>query len=478
VTETVTPNWFATIALLSWPLVALWLFRTRPVNQAILWTILGGLLLLPVKAFIKLAPGIPQLDKVSIPNLATLVGLVFAAGRPLRIWKRIGLVEVLLLGFVIGPLITSGLNGDPISVGGGITLPSVDYYDGVSAAVSQLIFLLPFFLGRQFLRSAADTFEILRVLVIAGLLYSVPLLIEIRLSPQLHYWFYGYQPSQFIQGMRFGGYRPMAFMGHGLLAAFFVMTTAVAAAALWRTQTRVVRFAPAGVTAYLSAILILCKTLGALVYGAALVPVARWTKPRIQVRMASALVMIVLLYPALRIADLVPVQSLINVATSISEDRARSLQFRFDNEQRLLDRASQRLAFGWGRWGRSRVYDEKSGKDESVTDGRWIISMGQFGIFGFLAEFGLLALPVFRAAAALRFAESMREGVMLAALSLIVAIDMIDLLPNSSLSPFSWLLAGALLGRAELLRATATQLSKSDVDRLFTANARPTKLGT
>jgi hypothetical protein len=453
----VTPNWFATIALMSWPLVATWLFRTRPVNQAILWTILGGMLLLPVKAIIKLAPGIPQLDKISIPNLAALAGCILVAGRPLRLWSRIGLAEVLLLGFVIGPIITSTLNGDSIRIGGGITLPSVDYYDGVSAALSQLIFLVPFFLGRQFLRSADDNLQILRVLVISGLLYSVPLLIEIRLSPQLHNWFYGYHPTEFIQEMRFGGYRPMAFMGHGLLAAFFVMTTAVAAAALWRTQTRVVRFAPAGVTAYLSAMLILCKTLGALVYGAVLVPLVRSAKPRVQSRIASMLVTLALLYPALRIADLVPVQSLISVATSISEDRAHSLQVRFDNEQRLLDRASQRLAFGWGRWGRSRAYDEKSGKDESVTDGRWIIAMGQFGIFGFLAEFGLLALPVFRATAAIRFTESLRDRVFLAALALILAINVVDLVPNSGLMPWTWLLAGALLGRAEALRAVGRQ---------------------
>ena len=46
------------------------------------------------------------------------------------------------------------------------------------------------------------------------------------------------------------------------------------------------------------------------------------------------------------------------------------------------------------------------GNDVSVSDGGWIITLGQFGVFGFLAEFGLLAWPVLRAASALRFAES------------------------------------------------------------------------
>ena len=92
------------------------------------------------------------------------------------------------------------------------------------------------------------------------------MLFEVRMSPQLHYWIYGYHASEFAQAMREGGFRPMVFMGHGLPMAFFAMTTAVAAAALWRTQTSVYRLPPAGVTAYLSGVLVLCKTLGALIY--------------------------------------------------------------------------------------------------------------------------------------------------------------------------------------------------------------------
>jgi hypothetical protein len=79
-----TQNWLAILALLSWSVVALWLYYTRPFNRATAWTILGGLLLLPVGTVIKLAPGIPQLDKASIPNLAALLGCVFVARHRLR----------------------------------------------------------------------------------------------------------------------------------------------------------------------------------------------------------------------------------------------------------------------------------------------------------------------------------------------------------------------------------------------------------
>jgi hypothetical protein len=83
--------------------------------------------------------------------------------------------------------------------------------------------------------------------------------------------------------------------------------------------------------------------------------------------------------------------------------------------------------------------------------------MGTFGFIGFLAEFGLLAVAVFRAAAALRFAASPPDRVALAALALIVAITMIDQLPNSNLNAWAWLMTGALLGRAEALSRVRRQ---------------------
>jgi hypothetical protein len=452
---TPSPNWIATFALLFWPIVVLWLYYSRPVNQATLWAILGASLLLPELAAIKF-PGVPQFDKISIPSLAALVGCLLLARSPLRFWSRFGFAEVLLAMSIIAPFITSELNSDPIFYPG-FVLPAESHYDALSAVVAQLIFLLPFFLGRQLLRSSADHTELLRTLVVAGLIYSLPILLEVRLSPQLHYWLYGYQQHEFIQSMRQGGYRPLVFMPHGLVVAFFVMTTAVAAAALWRMRANLLRLPPAGILTYLVAILVLCKSMGSLVYGGVLVPLVRYTKPRFQLLIATVLVSIALLYPMARATNLFPTRPLFNLAASMSSDRAESLEYRFDNEDRLLARASQRFLFGWGRWNRYRIFDAESGKSLSVTDGRWIITIGQFGLFGFLAEFGLLAFPVFRAASALKYAHSLNDQVGLAALGLIVAINMVDLLPNSSLMPWTWLFAGALLGRAEALHALAHQ---------------------
>jgi hypothetical protein len=447
-----TPNLLAYGALIAWPVVAVWLFRSRPVGLALVWTILGGYLMLPVGTEIKL-PSVPVFDKSSIPNLCALIGCVLAAGRWPKLFSGFGVVELLVLGFVLGPFITSQLNGDTIVIGE-LVLPGVGLYDALSAAVGQFIFLLPFFLGRQFLRHPNSTTDILRALVAAGLVYSIPMLLEVRLSPQLHTWIYGYFPHSFGQQMRDGGFRPVVFLGHGLLVAFFIMTTTVAAAALWRMRISVTRVPPPAIAAYLAVMLILCKTLGALVYGAILVPLVRFASPRLQVRVAMIFATIALTYPLLRATDLVPAQALLEAARSVSEDRAASLNVRLVNEERLLAHASQKLWFGWGRFGRSRVYDEY-GNDISLTDGYWIITLGTFGLMGFLAEFLLLAVPIYRAASALRRTASSSDAIALTALSLIVAISMIDLLPNASISTWTWLLAGALLGQAESVTAAA-----------------------
>ena len=189
----INPNWIAYFALLIWPLVALYFYSRLPIGRATLWTILGGYLLLPVGAEIKFDM-VPAFDKQSIPNLAALIGCALFAGRLPKLFRGLGLVELLIVFLLIGPFITSMLNTDSIRIGQ-TTLPGVGPYDALSAAVTQFIFILPFFLGRQFLRRPEDNVDVLRVMVIAGLAYSLPMLFEVRMSPQLHAWIYGYFPS-------------------------------------------------------------------------------------------------------------------------------------------------------------------------------------------------------------------------------------------------------------------------------------------
>ncbi|MEH2628581.1 hypothetical protein V1292_006636 [Bradyrhizobium sp. AZCC 1719] len=455
-----TANWFATIAFFAWPIVATILYRTKSFSEATLWTILGGLLLLPSNVSIKLEM-IPAFDKNSLPNLCALAGCIALASRQRAVKSGFGVAEILAIAAIIGPVFTSINNRDTLVYGPTI-IPGVGYYDGISALLSQLLFLLPFFIARRFLQKSSDTESIMRVLVIAGLLYSTLMLFEIRMSPVLSNWVYGYFPSGFVSEMRYGGFRPVVFMKNGLTAAFFMMTAFLAAVVFWRLKSGVVRlFPPAGVSAYLAVVIILCKSAGALIYAGCIGFFVRWSSPKTQVRIAVVITTIGIFYPLLRITDNFPTSALLDTAMVFSQERAESLKVRFDQEQQLLAHASQRLLFGWGRYGRNRLYEENYGKDISITDGAWIQIFGQFGVVGFLAQFGLLALPVFRAMSALKYTSSARDRVFLAALALIVALNLIEQIPNSSMSSWNWLLAGALLGRAEYLKAVASSPRKS-----------------
>jgi hypothetical protein len=279
------------------------------------------------------------------------------------------------------------------------------------------------------------------------------MLFEIRFSPQLHVWIYGFQSSDFLMEIRDGGFRPMVFMGHGLLASFFMMSTAVAASAMWRIHSKLYGFSAGPITGYLCTVLILCKSLGALIYGVIAVPLVRLASPKTIAGVAVLMGVISLGYPLLRVAGLVPTTLAISTATIRSEERGESLEFRFINEEQLLERASQRILTGWGRYGRNRVYDS-DGKDVSVTDGRWIITLGQFGIIGFIAEFGLLTIGIFRVRCVLGKTKDVRESLCLSALSLMTAINVVDLVPNATLTPLTFLIAGSLVGRTENILAS------------------------
>ena len=58
------PNGIAYLALLAWPMVCLVMFRNLNVQRALIWSLLGGYLLLPPIAEFNL-PLVPSMDKTS-----------------------------------------------------------------------------------------------------------------------------------------------------------------------------------------------------------------------------------------------------------------------------------------------------------------------------------------------------------------------------------------------------------------------------
>ena len=327
------------------------------------------------------------------------------------------------------------------------TLPGMTLYDGVSLLVEQVIKLIPYIIAYNTFKTEKDVKDILKALVLAALAYSVLILWEVRMSPQLHTQLYGFFPHEFSQQMRAGGFRAVVFLGHGLMVAIFIAMATVAALALWRERTNVIGIPSIASVTFLLFILILCKSVGALMLAILFGVASYLTRYRRMITILAISGMLIIAYPALRGAGLIPVNSIAELSADFSTDRAASLQTRIDNEEMLLEKVSEKPFFGWGTWGRGRIYKlDWSGKfdyDVTVTDGTWIIIISSFGWAGYIATFGLLAYPTARAFRSRRLFSKFPSFV---ALLGVLVINLFDLLPNSSLTPITWLIAGALAG--------------------------------
>ncbi|TDX21874.1 hypothetical protein [Rhodovulum visakhapatnamense] len=447
------------VALYLWPVACIAFFRKYRLQTALCAALLGGYLLLPEKTSFNL-PLLPQLDKQTVPAMTALVAVLLVAGASRNRWQTRPAPNVLrgllprhpaglvLLGVLVaGSFLTVLTNGDSVRYGSAV-LPGMRPYDGFAAVLAIFMSVLPMLLARKVLARPGDHRLLLGALAIGGFAYSFLALIEVRMSPQLNIWIYGFFQHSFIQHYRGGGvWRPVVFLPHGLWLSIFFMATAIAACGLWRLKAIPRKFfGIAGI--WLLGTLILSTSLGAMMITAALLPVALLLRPRGQLVVASVIAAIFLTYPVLRSADQVPLDRVLNFAESINPDRAGSFRTRILNEDIMLAKALQRPVFGWGGWGRSRVIDSSEGNTAGpIADGYWTIVLGVGGWTRYIAEFGLLTAPIFLLLLGWR---RRRPGLETGIIAIILAGNLIDLIPNATITPVTWLLAGALWGRLEV----------------------------
>jgi hypothetical protein len=441
------PNMLAFAALSLWPVMALILFRRLPAGRAVIANLFVAYLLLPPPPAGLDLPMLPPFTKETIPSLVAFVICLFMYKDRMTLFPQSATARVLMVIFVVSPVITVLTNGDTIYVGQ-FSQQAMQAREAVGLIVQQSILILPFILGLNFLREGSDMRDLSLALFFAGIAYSLPMLVEVQFSPMMNIWVYGFFQHDWTQMIRDGGFRPIVFLYHGLWVAFLTMMATVAAVALMRAEQgrRTVWFAACA--GYLVVMLILCKSTGSMLFALFLVPIVLLASQRAQLRVAFILGALAISYPAAKVLHIVPEQQIIALAENAGTERAESLAFRIDNENLLLDRAMERPLFGWGSWGRNQLIDESSGQVVTVVDGRWILLIGSLGLLGFLAEFGLLLLPI----AVLYFKD--REGYeepvpYIAPLCLLVAINVVDLIPNATITPLTWLFAGAILGYAE-----------------------------
>ena len=436
------------LALYSWPVISFVLMRRYQLALGILLTLVLGYMFLPSRVAIDF-PLVPPIDKNVVPALALIVMVILMGRRINPAWRLPGLLPKsnlargLILLLIFGPIGTVFANSDaivtPLEVKRALRL-----YDGFAMSAAAAFLILPVLLGRTFFARPETHRLILIVLCIAACAYAFLALYEVRMSPRINRMFYGFTSHGWRQHIRGDGFRPMIFMEHGLRVALFFAMATIAAVGLARMKWRVGQMVFAAF--WLFGTLVLCKSLGALFIALLIIPLVLFLNIRLTILAAAIIAMLALTYPVLRGGGLVPVDGITNVASNIDAARAQSFGVRLKNEDQLLDRAQIKPIFGWGGFGRERVRNEK-GIDVTIPDGYWIIIIGQGGWARYIGEFGLMTLPMLFLFLRRREMNITHDT---AILSILLAANMIDLIPNSGQTPLTWLLVGALWGRLEL----------------------------
>ena len=479
--------------LLLWVALGVVLFRIWPGHRAVVGLYVVGMLFLPELRSVGHHDGIPdplslpgfKLTKINAIAVGVLAGsLLFDRGR----WHatRPRWFDLSVLVWCVSPLVSSVSNtvfyDDPVSRFDPGFLPEsagttgrvvawLEYsglYDGFAqVADTALIWGVPYWLGRVYLADRDALRDLAVGLVLGGVLYVPLCLVETRVSPQLHRWVYGFHQHSFLQSIRLGGFRPMVFMEHGLAVGLWMTSASLVAFWLWATgavrELRVPRIDPrllgGAVVTVLVVTTLLCRSSGSLALGAVGFAVLASARLLRGPWLLWVLLGAAPLYVATRSSGTWDGQEVVEFSRKyFDEDRAASFEFRLQNEDMLVGKALERPLVGWGGWGRSRIYDTY-GNDLSVTDGLWVITLGERGFLGLTALGLVILLPVARFLV-LHGGAPWRgsEYGFAAVLAVVLVMYSIDSLLNAMVNPVFALGAGGLTA----LRRAGTAATRPD----------------
>ena len=261
-----------------WPLIGLAVFGYLGPARGLIYTVIFGYLFLPPKHVLFDLPVLPPFGKTEVILLTAVLGCLLTghrdlAARQAHFAERRPVVDAVLKALlallILTPIATILTNGE--RTGGG-TIPGLTYRDAPIMIWDGVIVATLVLLARRHLFSQGHRRELLTALVIAGLIYSLLILFEVRMSPQLNRWFYGYFQSVWVQHIR-DGFRPAVFVSHGLAVGRFMFAAVLAAFALARLSSRgPMLYLPLGL--YLLAVLLVSRNLGAFVIAFTLIPFA------------------------------------------------------------------------------------------------------------------------------------------------------------------------------------------------------------
>lgn len=427
-------NAIAYLMMFGWIPAVIYLFITYPPQRALITSFIGAWLFLPVTVLV--LPGIPDYSKMSATCYGVLLcTLLFDAQRLTTF--RFSLLDIPMLLWCVSPFLSSMTN-------------DLGAYDGISATLDQTVtWGFPYLLGRIYINNLSGMRQLAIGCFIGGLVYMPFCLYESRTFSSLHRTIYGFATFDNIaQAFRYGGYRPSVFMQHGLMVGMWMMLASLMGIVLWRTKIvkRVWNFSVSVWVVLLLITFVLVRSTGAymlLAFALGMLFISKWTRNSLLV---WAVVAGIVAYLYLGVSGGFPGKEILAALGQVFEpDRIQSLEFRFQNEEVLSARARLHMWFGWGGFGRNRIFNEM-GEDISVTDSLWIIVFGVNGAFGILTIFSTLLLPVL--AFTIRFPAQLwlhPAVAPAAALAMGLTMYVLDCVLNAMVNPVFALACGGLV---------------------------------
>jgi len=462
----------ATFVTAAYPLFAILFFVYLPVRYAIAATVIVGYVFLP-PAFTINFQGLPDLDKAFVPPLAALVlAAVFVkrqrsapagpAGRvsdpplsPLPGWiPSSALMRLCMLIVLLIPIATYATNTQAVVRADQVSI-ALRPYDILSILNASMNAFLALLLGRKYLYDAAGHRAVLYMLGITALLLSPLVLYEIRMSPQLNNIVYGYFPHDWRQHIRGGGFRPVVFFEHGLRLAIFNCMGAIAIIAYFRASTGERKLLYFFASLYLVFVLMLSNSFGAAIIALMLVPLAYVLSRRMLILVASVCAVLVLAYPIAAAFGFDPFRALVPIIERIDPSRAGSFVFRLEQGDLYLAHVQDRPFFGWG------PYNRWVPTGGAVPDAYWMIVIATQGWVGYFGVMGMIFFPVI-----LLLVSSRKHppSIALAGLALVLGANYLDLLPNSSSTPITMIISGAIIGHLDRLRLRLPDATAEAID--------------
>ncbi|UCE58145.1 MAG: hypothetical protein JSU63_11935 [Phycisphaerales bacterium] len=337
-------------------------FARLPGAKALILAFVIGELVLPAHWAINYAQ-LPPVDKERAIWLGALLGTAVFHTRALAS-VRWHAADVLLLAVVLSSAYTSIDNGlgkwDALAMAGQVILSTG----------------LPYMLGRVHLRNIGDLAYLAKVLFWGAVVYAPLAVWEFRMSPQFHDTVYGFFPHTWSQQARWGFYRPVVFLRHGLRVGAFFCTCVMIGMVL--NRHRLLRWSvplpPWLAVASVGVGLLVCMSFGpwlavplmVIVFGAA----KRWR----WVPFAAGLPGVAWLTSVFLTGSTWTwmIQPLKDIGAA---GRAETLQYRLDAMAEHAGNIRQRPWFGYGGWGRGRV-------ERWATDSEALVFLVRNGFVG------------------------------------------------------------------------------------------------